>query len=88
MGNESSEITLLVDSNTKGVLKARGITEEDIKKVIAHAEKVGEKLYQPGSNRFLAKMLMDQATIYVDYTAEKGAFKVNSSYKHKAVVKG
>ncbi len=87
MSDEYSGIELLVDKAVRGVMKARGITEDDVKRIISNAERTGEKLYRPGGNKFLAKMLINEATVYVEYTAEEGHFKINTAYKHKAVIK-
>ena len=92
MGNKYYDIELLKDKAVERIIKTMSITEDDVKKIIADAERTGEKLYQPKGNRFLAKMQITihvfyKDTVYVDYTVQKGAFKINTLYKHRAEIK-
>jgi hypothetical protein len=82
-----NNIKLHLNETTKETMKKRNITEEDLKKTITNAETTGEKLYQPQTNRHLAKLKINEATIYADYTTEKDTYKINTTYKHKAVIK-
>jgi len=65
------------------LLDARHILDEDIKRVIDHAEQTGEKLYQPGTNRFLSKLRIKEACFYVEYEPIGEAYQVHTAYSHR-----
>ena len=56
----------------KELLEARGIREEEVKEVIQHSESSGEKLYQPEHTRYLGKLRISEASVYVEYYVEYG----------------
>ncbi len=77
---KSPEVTALLDN--------RHILEEEVKQVIHHGETSGEKLYQPETNRFLAKLRLGEVTFYVEYSAEGNAFAVHIAYSHRSEIVG
>jgi len=44
---EAQALKLEMDEDVRDLLEARHILDEDLKRVIEHAERTGEKLYQP-----------------------------------------
>lgn len=80
---------LKISEQVKQVMTDRHIYEEDIKAVIEAAEVSGEKLYQPGTNKFLAKRKLGNATFYAVYspTGDDG-FEVHSAYSHRSELEG
>ena len=82
------EIKLELSDEVKQLLEERHILEDEVKKVVDHAETEGEKLYQPEANRYLAKLRIGQASFYVEYSIEEGNYTVHSAYAHKAEVTG
>jgi hypothetical protein len=75
------------------VLESRHILDDEVKMVIANAESTGEKLYQPKSDRFLAKkrvgtasdeLLGEAITYYVEYSvAEENTYVIYTAYSHR-----
>lgn len=73
---KSAEVTELLES--------RHILDDEVKMVIDNAESTGEKLYQPGRDRFLAKKEINEVTYYVEYSvAEENTYVVYTAYSHR-----
>lgn len=87
MSSQDSGLRLEIDGEVKARLESRGIRQEDVEKVVQNAEEKGEKLYKPGENRYLAKMTIEEATFYVEYSdLGEGACKVHTAYSHKSKI--
>jgi hypothetical protein len=65
------------------LLDNRHILDEDLIAVIEHAEKTGEKLYEPGTSIFLSKLLLQNVYFYVEYSLIKGGYLIHSAYSHR-----
>lgn len=79
----AKKLKLDISEDVQKVLDERGIIEEDLRRVIDHAENSGMKLYQPGTERFLSKLRINQAMFYVEYVREKDTFRVDTAYLHR-----
>ena len=76
---KSAEIAALVD--------ARHITDDDIRNVIANAEKTGRKLYKQDSDHFLSKLRIGQVYFYVEYSAGgESAYKIHKAWAHRFII--
>jgi hypothetical protein len=73
------EISLSIQS----LLEERHILEDDVRRVIEHAEKTGLKLYQPGTQNFLSKLRIREAMFYVEYSTEKESYEIQTAYTHR-----
>ena len=66
----------------------RGIKKDDVKDVIETAESSNKKIVM--GNRNLAKKIIGQAIVYVDYELDKGLLKkhatVKSAYSHRLML--
>ena len=82
------ETKLQVSDEIKQLLKERSISENEVKRVIHHAETEGDKLYQPEVNRYLAKLKMGLATFYVEYSIEEDGYLVRAAYAHRSRIVG
>lgn len=81
---EAKVLKLEIADNVKTLLDDRHILEDDIRRVIEHAERTGLKLYQPGTHRFLSKLRIYQALFYVEYSSsEKGVYTIDTAYLHR-----
>jgi hypothetical protein len=83
---DTHDVTILKDAHLPAVMEERHILDEDMKQVIAHAEATGEKLYQEGSERYLAKLKTENATFYVEYSRSGDAYRVHSAYFHRSEI--
>ncbi len=79
----AGEIQITKSEAVTASLDKRHILDEDIKKVIASAEASGEKLFQPDNNRYLAKMILNNVTFYVEYSIGDGSYIVHTAYAHR-----
>ena len=78
------DITLIKSESVLELMEERHVLDEDIKKVIHHAEFTQEKLYQPECNRFLGKKMLGDVTFYVEYSIEEEkGFVIHDVYWHK-----
>jgi hypothetical protein len=70
------------------LMEARHILDDDLKRVIDHAEKTGQKLYQPESDRLLAKLLVQAAYFYAEYSPIPGGYRIHAAYTHRFLYTG
>jgi hypothetical protein len=67
------------------ILESRHILDDEVRMVIHNAESRGEKLYQPETERFLAKLRIADITFYVEYSfAGEKTYIVHTAYSHSA----
>jgi hypothetical protein len=76
-------LKLDIPDEVKTLLDERHVLEDDIRRVIEHAESTGLKLYQPETKNFLSKMRIFQAMFYVEYVADQGTYKIETAYTHR-----
>ena len=81
------QIILSKTDEVDTLLNERGIIDEDLKKVIFQANESGNKLYQDGNDRFLAKARLDKFTVYVEYTPRENEYQIHSGYSHRINLK-
>jgi hypothetical protein len=74
--------------DTEDLMDARHILDDDVRRVIDHAEKTGQKLYEPGTDRFLSKLRVKEAYFYVEYSPVKGGYKIHAAYTHRFLLEG
>ena len=88
MPEEWENIRLKRSGEVLRLMAERKLTMDEVKPVIHHAETTGDKLYQPDSDRFLAKLVIGNVTYYVEYspTEEENAYTVHTTYYHKTTL--
>jgi hypothetical protein len=77
------KIKLQIDSQVLSLLEERRILEDDLKRVIHHAEVNGEKFYNRVSGRFKACFKPHHITFWVEYSPSEGGFTVFNAYFHR-----
>ncbi len=82
------DVPLEISEEINKLLEMRHVLADEVKQVIFHAETTGEKLYQPGDNRYLGKLKIDKTTFYIEYAYGKGNFTVTSVYYHRSEIAG
>jgi hypothetical protein len=82
-GSEADQIKFEETDGVRNLLEDRHITDEDLKPVIQHAEKTGEKLYQPDSDRFLTKLHVKNVYFYAEYSIIEGGYRIHTAYSHR-----
>jgi hypothetical protein len=78
-----SPIKLEKSASVLDLLDNRHILDEDLIAVIQHAEKTGEKLYEPGTSIFLSRLRLQNVYFYVEYSLIKGGYQIHSAYSHR-----
>jgi len=85
--NDAKAIKLEKSAEIAALLDARYITDDDIRQVIANAEKTGRKLYRQDSDHFLSKLRIGQTYFYVEYSpAGESAYKIHTAWAHRFVI--
>jgi hypothetical protein len=72
-----------ITEGLRNAMEAIHILEEDVRRVIDHAEKTGQKLYENGSNRFLGKLRINEVYFYAEYSPIEGGFRLHEAYSHR-----
>ena len=94
------DLQVSISDEVAALLEERHILEKDVKEVVYHAERTGEKLYDPEGKRFLAKlvtkrpvptqfaekMTMQAFTCYVEYSMTNDVYKIHSAYSHNVTI--
>jgi hypothetical protein len=80
---EAQAMKLEIGDMVRAQMETRHVLDDDVKRVIDHAEKTGEKLYQQDSRIFLSKLRMNEVYFYVEYSSIEGGYKVYSAYAHR-----
>jgi hypothetical protein len=80
---EAQAMKLEISDEVRSYIEVRHILEEDLKRVIDHAEKTGEKLYQTGNDILLSKLRMNEVYFYAEYSPIEGGFRIHTAYSHR-----
>jgi hypothetical protein len=88
LSDDERGMKLVLDEGVSERLEERHITEEDIRRVLCHAEQSGEKLCRPQGGGFLAKRRIAETYFYVEYEPRNGAFCVRTAYAHRLLLEG
>ena len=88
LSESAKALKLEIPDDVTAILEQRHVTEDDLRRVIDHAESSGLKLYQPGKEIFLSKMRVQEAYFYVEYSSDKGSYKIRTAYTHRFKLEG
>jgi NADPH-dependent glutamate synthase beta subunit-like oxidoreductase len=80
---DHQKIKLQIAPQVRVLLEERRILDEDLQKVIHHAEISGEKFYDPETGRFKAAFRPYKATFWVEYGPSNEGFVVFNAYFHR-----
>ena len=83
---EAQAMKLEISNEMKSFMQVRHILDEDLKRVIDHAEKTGEKLYQQENNIFLSKLRVKEVYFYAEYEPIEGGFRIHTAYSHRFLI--
>jgi hypothetical protein len=84
---EAKAVKLEKSAEVAALLDERHITDDDIRNVIATAEKTGRKLYKQDSDHFLSKLRIGQTYFYVEYSpAGESAYKIHKAWAHRFII--
>jgi hypothetical protein len=83
---EAQAMKLEISDEIRSFMEVRHILEDDLKRVIDHAEKTGDKLYQQDSDALLSKLRMNEVYFYAEYSPIEGGFRIHSAYSHRFLI--
>ena len=85
---DAQAMKLEISDTVRSYMETRHILDDDLKRVIDHAEKTGEKLYQPDNKILLSKLRVNEVYFYAEYEPIEGGFKIYSAYSHRFRLEG
>ncbi|HVO20685.1 MAG TPA: heterodisulfide reductase-related iron-sulfur binding cluster [Anaeromyxobacter sp.] len=85
-GEEGASVELEVSPEVLAVLERRMILVEDVRKVVEHAERTGQKLEDPATGHFLAAHRPVEVTYWVEYSRTDRGVVVHNAYSHRMQV--
>ena len=85
---EAQAMKLEINDTVRSYMETRHILEDDLKRVIDHAEKTGQKLYEPETNRFLSKLRVQEVYFYAEYSPTQEGFQIHDAYSHRFLLAG
>jgi hypothetical protein len=88
LSKEAQAWKLEKSGNVADLMEARHILDDDIRRVIDHAEKTGQKLYEQGTDRILSKLRVRETYFYAEYSPISGGYKIHAAYTHRFFLEG
>jgi hypothetical protein len=79
----SQALQLLIAPALRSVLEQRLILDEDIRRVISHAESTGRRLRHAETGTYLACCKSGSVTYWAEYSPVAGGFAVAAAYSHR-----
>jgi Fe-S oxidoreductase len=85
---EFEKFVLEMTEEARRKIDERRILEDDIRKVIDHAERSGKRLCNAGTGHFLAYLQSENVTFWVEYSPADNGFSVHNAYCHRMNIVG
>ena len=85
---EYENIVMEMSEEVRRRIDDRRILEDDIRKVINHAEQSGKRLQNAGIGHFLAYLQSENVTFWVEYSPGNNGFLVHNAYCHRMNIVG
>ena len=79
---------LHISSEVREHMEERRILVEDVQRVIDHAERTGERIYNKKTGHWVASFRPRTVTFWVEYTGTPEAYTVYNSYSHRMEIIG
>jgi NADPH-dependent glutamate synthase beta subunit-like oxidoreductase len=86
MDEPANDIELIIEPEVHADIERKLILEDDLRRVIRHAESTGEKLLDPASGHFVACHRPVRITYWVEYTVKEGRYVIQRAYSHRMEV--
>jgi Fe-S oxidoreductase len=85
---EYEKLKLMISPDVLKRVDERRILEEDIRKVILHAETSGKKMRSRENGNYLAYLQPENVTFWVEYSPREDGFTVLNAYCHRMKIVG
>ncbi len=82
-GLDHTQIRLIINQEVAELLDRRHILDDDIRKVISHAEQIGKHLINPHNNHRLASCKPVRVTYWVEYEPVAQGNVIHNAYSHR-----
>jgi len=83
---EQDTVNLSISDEVRQLMEERIILTQDLRKVIAWAEKTGKKLVSKHTGHFLAHHTLAGVTFWVEYSPAEEGFVVHKAYSHRMYI--
>lgn len=80
------QIEVAVSPEVDAILGERAITLDDVRRVIAHGHETGTIYRHTASGHYLASFRPGNTTYWVEYSPEKGGFRIFAAYSHRMLI--
>ncbi|MDA8333548.1 MAG: hypothetical protein M0Z41_00925 [Peptococcaceae bacterium] len=85
---ELTDVRLDLDETVASLLTERAIRAGNVQKVIAYAERTGNKLVNQDTGHFVAHFRPTTVTYWVEYSPLADGFRVYNAYSHMMRITG
>ena len=82
------KIVLKIDATVRDRLDQRRILDDDIKRVIEHAQNSGNRLLHPETGHYKASFKPYKTTFWIEYTPLADGYEIHNAYAHRMEVVG
>jgi NADPH-dependent glutamate synthase beta subunit-like oxidoreductase len=79
--------TLLISEELRQLLEKRMILEQDVQRVLSHAEETGERIEDQATGHTLASLRVACVTYWVEYTERDGEVELHDAWSHRMEVR-
>ena len=83
---QHQKISLKMDTEVRDRLDRRRILDEDVQKVIHHAQETGDRLFHPETGRYKASFNPYKTTFWIEYTPVGDGYEIHNAYAHRMEV--
>jgi len=83
MREEFETTAVLISPQMEKKMEDQCILVEDVQRVIHHAERTGNKVFNPDNGHFMAHLRPEIITYWVEYTSEPEGYRIHNAYSHR-----
>ncbi len=82
---EERDVTVILEltAEIRGLMEERMILEEDIRQVLAHAQKTGKRIWNAGTEKYTAYYKPGSVTYWVEYSQSGDCYRIHNTYSHR-----
>jgi glutamate synthase (NADPH) small chain len=85
---DHEQINFCISAQVRKKLEQRRILDEDIRKVIFHAQKSGKTFFNEKTGHYKASFKPHHVTFWVEYSRDENTFDIHNAYSHRMEVIG
>jgi glutamate synthase (NADPH) small chain len=85
---DCEQINIRISAQVREILEQRRILDEDIRKVIFHAQQSGKTFFNENTGHYKASFKPHHVTFWVEYSRDENTFDIHNAYSHRMEVIG